>query len=255
MGGDQVRRRRRHSPPARRSRAVSTGSFTFPSTIAYPCGLPTVSLEPLSPHQLDRVRPAGARRDLYTSQVSGRAVGRTRSETLPMGSWSSLPFSIDAVSLSPSRPRAAGVDPDCHRQARLVDGRPGRARVSSGSASVSPIVTSGGRRRRRSRPAGLARRPGRAPRWRRARDLAPRARSGRRGARRPAGPCGYPCWTRASASADVGRRVEVRHERLQRIFGVVLRRRDRLEQKVEERLQVVGERVRLEARAVPRAFV
>ena len=49
--------------------------------------------------------------------------------------------------------------------------------------------------------------------------------------------------------ADVGRGVEVRDERLQRVLRVVLRRGDRLEQELEERLQVVGESFRLEAGA------
>ena len=77
----------------------------------------------------------------------------------------------------------------------------GSGRGSSGSASVSPIVTSG-------RPATATISPGpassastgRAPRSRRARSPS-RARSGRRrGTRRPAGPCGSSRAGRASAS-------------------------------------------------------
>ena len=49
--------------------------------------------------------------------------------------------------------------------------------------------------------------------------------------------------------ADVRARVEVRDERLQRMVGIVRRRRDRLEQRVEERLQVRAEVVGVEARA------
>jgi transcription elongation factor GreA len=49
--------------------------------------------------------------------------------------------------------------------------------------------------------------------------------------------------------ADVGRRVEVRDERLERVVRVIRRRRDRLEQRLHQRAEVVGEIVGGEARA------
>jgi hypothetical protein len=47
---------------------------------------------------------------------------------------------------------------------------------------------------------------------------------------------------------DVGRRIEVRDERLQRMARVVLGRRDRLDEQVHERRERVRERIRIQAR-------
>ena len=55
--------------------------------------------------------------------------------------------------------------------------------------------------------------------------------------------------------ADVRARVEIRDERLQRMLRVVRRRRDPLEQHVEQRRQIGRELVRVRAGVAGRAFV
>ena len=52
---------------------------------------------------------------------------------------------------------------------------------------------------------------------------------------------------REREAADVRGRVEVRHEGLQRMLGIVLGRRNVLDEELEERAQVAGEVVRLES--------
>ena len=80
----------------------------------------------------------------WTSQASGRSVSRTRSETLPTSSASSRLSTWRAVSLSPSWPASGAV---LMPIVTLREGSStvitGSGRGSSGSASVSPIVTSG----------------------------------------------------------------------------------------------------------------
>ena len=155
-----------------------------------------------------------------------------------------------AVSLSPSRPgERRRVDPDRHREARLVDGgdgqRPRVVRVGKSLADrdlrqagdgddlararlvrLDPVERLGhvqlGHLGALDRPVGAA--PG---------DLLAL----------PDRPVLHAC---EGEPADVRRSVEVGDERLQRMVGVVLGRRDPLEQQVEEWAQVVLQLVRLE---------
>ena len=79
-----------------------------------------------------------------TSQVSGRSVSRTRIETLPTSSWSKRARTWRAVSLVPSWPASGEVlmptVTDREGSSTVITGS---GRGSSGSARVSPIVTSG----------------------------------------------------------------------------------------------------------------
>ena len=218
----------------------STGSCTAPSTTRVStCGLPTVSSKPsrriisTSTASCSSPRPC-------TSHVSGRSVGSTRMLTLPTSSASRRFFTRRAVS---SVAVAAGerrrVDADRHRQARLVD-RDHRQRAGvvgigerladrdlgdagdgddlarAGLVGRHPVERLGGVQLGDAGP--LDRAVGAAPRDGLA--LAQRARA--HAAQRQA--------------PDVRRGVEVRHERLQRHVGVVRRRRDALEQQVEQRV-------------------
>ena len=218
------------------------------------CGLPIVSSKPsrricsTSTSSWSSPRPC-------TSQVSGRSVGRTRSETLPTSSERSR-ASTQArghlVALAPGERR--GVDPDRHRERRLVDRdhrqRPRVVRIGErladrhlGDAGDGDDLAGAGllgldaverlghvqlrHLRPLDRPVGAA--PGdllRAP----DRPLLDAAE------REP---------------ADVRRGVEVRDERLERMALLVGRRRDALDDQVEERLEVGRERVRVGPGACP----
>jgi hypothetical protein len=122
----------------------STGSWTTPSTRRRrTCGWPTVSSKPSRRIISTRIASCSSPRPC-TSQESGRSVSSTRIETLPTSSVSSRARTWRAVSLSPSRPASGEVlmptvtDSD-GSSTRMT----GSGRGSSGSASVSPIVTSG----------------------------------------------------------------------------------------------------------------
>ena len=81
----------------------------------------------------------------WISQVSGRSVGSTRSDTLPTSSRSSRSFTIRAVTLEPfSRPTSGEVlTPIVIEMAGSSTVISGSGRGSSASASVSPIMISG----------------------------------------------------------------------------------------------------------------
>ena len=122
----------------------STGSCTLPSSSRVTtCGLPTVSSKPSRRISSTSTASCSSPRP-WTSHVSGRSVGSTRSDTLPISSWSRRALTMLAVSLAPSRP-ASGEPLIPIVIARLGSSTPitGSGRGSSGSASVSPIVTSG----------------------------------------------------------------------------------------------------------------
>ena len=122
----------------------STGSWRVPSiSRTTTCGLPTVSSKPSRRISSTRIASCSSPRPC-TSQVSGRSVSSTRIETLPIVSASRRSLIWREVSLEPSLARErGGVLADRDRERRLVDGDHGSGRGSSGSASVSPIVTSG----------------------------------------------------------------------------------------------------------------
>jgi len=93
-------------------------------------GLATVSSKPRVAWSR-RGRPAGARRGLDL-QASGRSVGPTRSETLPISSASRRLLTRRAVSFVPRSGEGRRVDADRHGQARLVDRDGGRATAGPG---------------------------------------------------------------------------------------------------------------------------
>ena len=177
-------------------------------------------LEPLAPHHLDEDRELQLAAP-WTSQVSGRSVSRTRIETLPTTSWSSRPCSSRAVTLSPSWPASGdGVDPDRHRERRLVDpGDRERPRIVGVGEGLADRDLGDPGDRADLAGAGLLgfhaverlgdvqltdlrlldRPVGAAPRHRLAAADRPLAHAAER------------------EPADVRRRVEVRHERLQRV--------------------------------------
>src|SRR3954447_5843313 len=122
----------------------STGSSRLPSTsFVNTSGLPTVSSKPSRRISSMRIASCSSPRPC-TSQASGRAVGRTRKETLPTSSASRRCLTWLAVSRVPSVP-ASGlvlipIVTDKLGSSTVVTGS---GRGSSGSAMVSPIVTSG----------------------------------------------------------------------------------------------------------------
>ena len=106
-------------------------------------GLPTVSSKPsrriisTSTASCSSPRPC-------TSHASGRSVSSTRIETLPTSSWSSRLLTRRAVSFVPSWPASGDVlMPMVIDRLGSSTWISGSGRGSSGSASVSPIVTSG----------------------------------------------------------------------------------------------------------------
>ncbi len=122
----------------------STGSWRLPSMSRMTtCGLPTVSSKPSRRMISTRIASCSSPRP-WTSQVSGRSVGSTRIETLPIVSAISRSWIWRAVSLVPSLP-ASGER--LMPTVTLIDGS---STVITGSgfgfamsARVSPIVTSG----------------------------------------------------------------------------------------------------------------
>ena len=81
--------------------SISYGSMVLPSTTwVTTCGLPTVISKPSRRMFSIRTDSAISPRPC-TSQASGRSVGRTFRDTLPISSWSKRALTIRAVSLSP----------------------------------------------------------------------------------------------------------------------------------------------------------
>ena len=122
----------------------STGSWRLPSISRMTtCGLPTVSSKPSRRMISTRIASCSSPRP-WTSQVSGRSVGSTRIETLPIVSAVSRSWIWRAVSFVPSCP-ASGER--LMPIVTLIDGSStvitGSGFGSSRSASVSPIVMSG----------------------------------------------------------------------------------------------------------------
>ena len=101
----------------------STGSHSLPSiSLVTTWGLPTTISKPSRRMVSTRTASCSSPRP-RTSQVSGRSVVSTRSDTLPTSSVSRRLLIWRAVSLVPSGAgQGAGVDPDGDRQAGLVDG-------------------------------------------------------------------------------------------------------------------------------------
>ena len=235
----------------------STGSQSLPSIfLVSTSGLPTVSSKP-SRRMISTSTASCSSPRPCTSQVSGRSVGSTRSETLPTSSWSRRCLTRLAVSLSPSVPASGrGVDADRDAEARLVDDGDGqRARVVRvGDRLADRHVGQAGQRDdvagaclvgrdaverlgdvELGRAGGLDRAVGAAPG-----DLLALAQV----------PVHDP---QQREAADVRVGVEVRDERLQRMVRVVRRRRDGGEERVEERAEVRLRACRASARLSPRA--
>ena len=158
-------------------------------------------------------------------------MGRTRSETLPISSWSSRALMLAAVTLSPScAGERARVDAERDRQARLVDRRDGqRARVGG----VGDRLADRDLRQPRERDdLARARLVGRDAVER----LGDEELDHARGLHAAVGAAPghllalaqHPVMdAQQREPADVLVRVEVRDERLQRVLRVVRRRRDR----------------------------
>ena len=180
---------------------------------------------------------------------------RTRSETLPTSSWSSRAFQHargQLVALAPGERR--GVDPDGHREARLVHGRDGQrawiVRVAERLADRDVRKAGDGDDLARPGLVGV--------------DAVERLGDVELGdldaldlpvGAAPGDLLALPERAVLDAGegepADVRRCVEVGHERLQRMVRVVLGSRDPLEQELEERAQVVRQRVRVRGRLAP----
>src|SRR6059058_2943889 len=122
----------------------STGSSRLPSTsFVSTSGLPTVSSKPSRRINSTRIASCNSPRPC-TSHASGRSVGRTRKETLPTSSASRRCFTWLAVSRVPSVPaRGLVLIPIVTDKLGSSTAVTGSGRGSSGSAIVSPIVTSG----------------------------------------------------------------------------------------------------------------
>ncbi len=122
----------------------SNGSWILPSTIFVTTwGLPTVSSKPSRRICSTRMARASSPRPC-TSQVSGRSVGRTRTETLPTSSASRRALRTRAVSLVPPLRPASGevFTPTVIEMAGSSTVIRVSGRGSSTSASVSPMVMS-----------------------------------------------------------------------------------------------------------------
>ncbi len=122
----------------------STGSWILPLISRVTTwGCPATSSKPSRRISSSRTTSCSSPRP-WTSQLSGRSVSRTRIETLPTSSWSSRSRIWRAVSLSPSLPASgptlAPTTIESDGSSTVITGS---GRGSSGSASVSPIVTSG----------------------------------------------------------------------------------------------------------------
>ena len=219
----------------------STGSWTLPSTsLVRTCGLPTVSSKPsrriisTSTASCSSPRP-------WTSQVSGRSVGRTWMLTLPTSSRSSRPFTRRAVSRVPSLPASGDVlmpmvidrlgSSMCGigQRAWVLEVGEGLADGDLGDAGDGDDLAGADLGGRHAVELLGDEELG---------DLGPLG-----GAVRPAPGHGLALADVAvdhpaqRDAAQVRRRVEVRDQRLERRVGVVGRRGDALEQEVEERLQ------------------
>ena len=122
----------------------STGSWSSPSiSRVITRGWPAVSSKPSRRISSSSTTSCSSPRPC-TSQASGRSVSRTRIETLPTSSASSRSRIWRAVSLSPSVPASGEVlIPTTIESEGSSTVITGSGRGSSGSASVSPIVTSG----------------------------------------------------------------------------------------------------------------
>ena len=168
-------------------------------------------------------------------------MGRTRSETLPTSSARSRASTRVAVTLSPSSPASGDVlIPTVTDRDGSSTEMTGSGRASSGSASVSPIVTSGIPATAMISPAGLL---GLDPVERLGHVQLGHLRTldGPVGAT-PGDLLGAPDRALKDAAdgepAHVRGGVEIRHERLQRVSFLVGRRRDALEDQVEKRAKV-----------------
>ncbi len=180
----------------------------------------------------------------WTSQASGRSVGSTRIDTLPMSSDSSRCSTWRAVTFDPSLPASGEVlIPSVIDRLGSSTVIAGRATGLSTSARVSPIVTS-------ARPAIAQISPGPTSTAStrssasltnssviftlldRAVDLAPRDVLALRD-RAFLDPA-------QREAAEVGGRVEVGDERLERVTRLVGRRGDLVEQELEQRLEVAA---------------
>ena len=190
----------------------------------------------------------------WTSHVSGRSVSTTRSETLPTSSCVEARLRTwRAVSFEPSLPASGEVLMpiviDSDGSSTVITGS---GRGSSGSASVSPIVTSG-------RPATAMISPGPGLLGVDAVERLGHVELGRPGRALDGAVGAAPGDLLALAdrpvahaadreAADVGRGVEVRDERLQRMVGLVLGAGMRSTQQVHQRREVLGD-----GRPAPRA--
>ena len=121
----------------------SMGSWSLPSISRVTTwGLPTVSSNP-SRRMVSTSTASWSSPRPWTSQVSGRSVGRTRSETLPTSSASRRLRIWRAVSLVPSVPASGEVlIPMVMDRLGSSTVMTGSGRGSSGSARVSPMVIS-----------------------------------------------------------------------------------------------------------------
>ena len=221
----------------------SKGSCTLPLTSRVTtCGLPTVSSKPSRRICSTRIASASSPRP-WTSQASGRSVGRTRSDTLPTSSASRRSLTRRAVTLAPLTLPTSGevLVPMVIEIAGSSTWMSGSATGFSASARVSPMVISG-------MPAMATMSPGPAD--------SPGLRS------RPSVTSSSVMRTfltvavathpghglallqgalvdaQQREAAEERRRVEVGDVGLQRRALVVLRGGDRLEDRLEERLEV-----------------
>ena len=238
----------------------STGSCVTPSiSRVSTCGCPAVSSKPSRRISSSRTTSCSSPRP-WTSQESGRSVSCTRIETLPISSASRRSRIWRAVSLLPSVPASGDVlMPTTIESDGSSTVITGRGRGSSGSASVSPIVTSG-------KPATAMISPGPASSALTrssdsvtnssdtvARSTVPSARHQATGLPGPDRAVAHPAERQAP---EVRGGVEVGDVRLQRRIGVVLGRRDPLEHQVEQGRKVLALHPLLERAAQPaRALV
>ena len=123
----------------------SIGSLILPSMVLVTtCGRPTVSSKPSRRICSARMASASSPRP-WTSQASGRSVGSTLIDTLPMSSRSRRSLSMRAVSLwsLPSRPASGeSLVPKVIEMAGSSTWMSGSGFGSFGSTMVSPIMMS-----------------------------------------------------------------------------------------------------------------
>ena len=219
----------------------STGSWSLPSiSRVRTCGWPTVSSKPSRRMISTRIASWSSPRP-WTSHVSGRSVGCTRIDTLPTSSASRRFLTWRAVTFEPSRPasgevlmpivtardgsstwvtgsglRVGGIG-DRLADRDLRDPRDGDDVARAGPVGLHAIERLGDVEL--GEPKALDLPVGAAPR-----DLLP---AGDLAVADPA----------QREATDVRGGVEVGHERLERVLGVVARRRDPLDQQVQQRLR------------------